>query len=190
MPLFLKLLPVVSIVVLYGARLCELFAKRETIRGEVRETGTLKLFMAVGLLVTFGGSHEYWHWRGPVEWTGFIAGWAASVASFTLRARAIHALGKFWSIHVEIRDGHQFVQDGPFRWVRHPAYLSMILEILGGCLILQAWWTMGLAYLIFFPVLLLRVRIEERALIGKFGGAYEAYRSTVPALIPWKGRAL
>jgi protein-S-isoprenylcysteine O-methyltransferase Ste14 len=190
MPLLLKLLPVVSIVLLYGARLCELFAKRETVKGRVRETGTLKLFMVVGLLVTFGGSHEYWYLRGSVEWTGFVAGWVASIASFALRAGAIRALGKFWSIHVEIRDGHQFVQSGPFRWVRHPAYLSMILEILGGCLILRAWWTMGLAYLIFFPVLVMRVRIEERALIEKFGDAYKRYRSAVPALIPWKGRAL
>jgi protein-S-isoprenylcysteine O-methyltransferase Ste14 len=122
-------------------------------------------------------------------WT-LAAGWIISLAAFAIRRQAIAALGKFWSLHVEIRAEHQFVQSGPFRWVRHPAYFSMILELLGGGLVLQSWWSLALAYVWFFPVLSRRVRLEEEALIAKFGPAYEEYRAKVPAFLPWKGRCL
>ena len=61
-----------------------------------------------------------------------------AVFSFWLRARAIAALGRFWSLHVEIRENHEFVKTGPFRWMRHPVYFSMILELASICLILHA----------------------------------------------------
>ncbi|NDJ15643.1 MAG: hypothetical protein EBY17_31475, partial [Acidobacteriia bacterium] len=41
-------------------------------------------------------------------------------------------------LHVEIRETHQFVRTGPFRWMRHPTYFSMILELLSAAFILQA----------------------------------------------------
>lgn len=37
-----------------------------------------------------------------------------AVASFALRRAAIRALGRFWSLHVEMREGHEFVTTGPF----------------------------------------------------------------------------
>src|SRR5260221_128453 len=58
----------------------------------------------------------------------YALGVLCAVVSFKLRWGAIAALGKFWSLHVEMRENHQFVQEGPFRFVRHPTYFSMILE--------------------------------------------------------------
>jgi len=79
------------------------------------------------------------------------------------------------------------VKEGPFRWVRHPAYTSMILEIVSIALILESWW-MGLAALAaLLPALALRIRIEEKALIEKFGESYLEFKRTTPALIPYKG---
>ena len=124
--------------------------------------------------------------RPSLQWASFIAGWVCGIASFIIRRKAIAALGKFWSLHVEIRDNHEFVQSGPFRWVRHPAYFSMILELLALALICNAFFTLLLIPLFFVPVLVLRIRIEEVALVEKFGDAYRTFQRTKPALFPWK----
>ena len=109
-----------------------------------------------------------------------------AAASVVIRRQAIAALGKFWSLHVEIRESHRFVQAGPFRWMRHPTYFSMILELASIGLILNSPWTFLVVNLIFVPTLLLRLRLEEAALVEKFGETYRTYQRTTPALFPYR----
>jgi protein-S-isoprenylcysteine O-methyltransferase Ste14 len=115
-----------------------------------------------------------------------VAGWVCAATSFAIRRQAIAALGRFWSLHVEIRKDHELVKDGPFRWVRHPTYLSMVLELLAGGLILNAWYSLIGVSLLFVPTLLVRIQIEEAALVAKFGDAYQNYQRSTPALFPYK----
>jgi protein-S-isoprenylcysteine O-methyltransferase Ste14 len=179
-------LPIVTVVVIYVVRLLELGQKRDTIPGVVREQLTLRLFLVVGTLIFIGSMLEY-IWRGrQISWPFFAVGLIMGVTSFWLRRKAIAALGKFWSLHVEIRDEHQFVQQGPFRRIRHPTYLSMILEICALTLICRAFITMLAIPVLFLPVLAIRLRLEESALIEKFGERYRQYQQTTPALFPWK----
>lgn len=177
-------------LMLYAARFAELGTRRATTAGVVLETGTLRWFIGVGLLLLGLGVAEM-GWRGArVSWWGLGLGWAVGLTSFVVRRRAIAALGRFWSLHVEIRAEHEFVRTGPFRWVRHPAYFSMILELLAIGLILGAPLALLVAYALLAPVLRRRIRLEEEALRLKFGPAYEAYLRQVPALIPYKGKVL
>jgi protein-S-isoprenylcysteine O-methyltransferase Ste14 len=83
-----------------------------------------------------------------------------------------------------MREGHEFVTSGPFAYARHPVYFSMILELLGIGLILNAWFSLAAVFVIFTPTLIARVRIEERALLAQFGDAYKAYMESVPAILP------
>ena len=177
-------LPIISAVAICAARLAEIGTKRDTLRGAVKEHLTLLLFVLVGMFMVVGSIIEYWLRGHTISWPLFIAGWACAIASFAIRRSAIAALGKFWSLHVEIRDSHQFVQNGPFRFVRHPTYFSMILELLSMALLLNALWMTLVIPLLFFPVLIARIRMEEAALIEKFGDAYKKYQQTVPALLP------
>ena len=177
-------LPPISALICYAARIVELGARRDLIRGKIRENMTLRLFILVGSLMTFGGIAEYLLLRKSVCWPTLAAGWVLVIGAFALRRRAIAALGRFWSLHVEIRDSHQLVREGPFRWVRHPAYLSMIIELLSLALILRAWWTGLVVFAIFLPTLLVRIRIEETALIEKFGESYLEFKRTTPSLFP------
>ena len=177
----------VSVLGIYLARMAELRTKRDTIPGPVHETRTLKWFVAVGTLMLAGGMAE--HFLRRPEWNPgtFAAGWVCGLGSFALRRSAIAALGKFWSLHVEIRETHEFVRSGPFRWMRHPTYFSMMLELLALALILQAGWTAVVVAGLFVPALRARVRLEEAALVEKFGDAYREYQRSTPAVIPWKG---
>lgn len=174
-----------SVVAVYTARLLELNAKRETIRGEVRENLTLRLFMLVGTATFTASIIEYLlRGAGGPNWPLFALGWVCALSSFWIRSQAISALGRFWSLHVEIRDNHEFVRTGPFRFVRHPAYFSMVLELAALALICGALWTLAIVPLVFIPALRLRIRIEEEALVEKFGAAYLEYRRSTPALFP------
>jgi protein-S-isoprenylcysteine O-methyltransferase Ste14 len=175
------------VLMVYGARMAEVRAKRDTVPGPVRETWTFRLFMLAGIGMVVGGLVEYYFLRRTaVDWLLFALGWACAVGSFAIRRRAIAALGRFWSLHVEIRDTHKFVQTGPFRWMRHPTYFSMILELLCAAFLLQAWGSLAAALVVFIPTMIVRVRTEEEALVAKFGEDYRTYQRTTPAVLPYK----
>ena len=181
-----ELLPIASVLLIYLARMVEVGTKRETVPGPVRERLTLRLFMLAGTLMVVGSIVEFFVRQLTLNEGTFAAGWICAVASLMVRRRAIAALGKFWSLHVEIRENHAFVQSGPFRWVRHPTYFSMMLELLGLGLIMNATYTGMVVAVIFVPTLALRLKLEEAALVAKFGEAYRTYQRRTPALFPYK----
>ncbi len=182
---FVFALPIISVILLAGARFLEIQTKREgVVRGPVRENLTFRLFMATGALIAAGSIAEYIFSGGRFSWPLLVIGWVLGLLSFYIRRSAIAALGKFWSLHVEIRENHEFVKTGPFRLVRHPVYFSMILELLAFALVCSAWITALVIPFIFVPVLLRRVKLEEGAMIEKFGDLYRDYQRTTPAIFP------
>ena len=180
------LVPIASVLLIYLCRMVELKTKRKTISGPVKESLTFRLFMLAGTVMLAGSITEFLVRGQKWEWVTFVAGWICAVFSFVLRRKAITALGKFWSLHVEIRENHEFVKSGPFRWMRHPTYFSMILELLSAGLILNAYFTLAAVTVIFVPALILRLKLEETALVEKFGATYRAYQHQTPAIFPYK----
>ena len=178
------LLPLGCVAAMYFARMSEVFTRRDVVSGKIRESVTFRLFMLCGILIVAGGIAEFLLRHSVLWWPTFAAGVVCSLSSFAIRRAAIRALGKFWSLHVEMREGHEFVTGGPFAHSRHPVYFSMILELLGIGLIVNAWITLTVVFAIFTPTMIARVRIEERALLEKFGDAYKSYMRTTPAIVP------
>jgi len=179
------IVPIASAVAIYWARIRELKTIRNTVKGEVRENLTLRLFIAVGSLMLVGSVAEQVWFRRPLSVPLLVGGWLVALSSFWLRRRAIRELGKMWSLHVEIREQHQLVVSGPYRWVRHPAYTSMVLELASFGLLLQSFYTSVLVLLLFVPTLVLRIKIEEAALREQVAG-YSEYQRSTPALLPYK----
>jgi protein-S-isoprenylcysteine O-methyltransferase Ste14 len=106
------------------------------------------------------------------------------VAAHLLRLKAIRTLDRFWSLHIEIREKQVLVQEGIYGYVRHPAYAAFILEHIAVPLFGNAWWSLGAALFLYTPMLLLRMRLEEGALVEKFGDQYRVYQRRVGALAP------
>ncbi|MEI7730192.1 MAG: isoprenylcysteine carboxylmethyltransferase family protein [Verrucomicrobiota bacterium] len=179
-------LPPLAGFAIFLLRVKELGTKRKRVDGPVQEKLTFFLFLSAGTLLLAGSMFEYWYRGEHLRWGTFLPGVLCATASFVLRRKAIAALGEFWSLHIEIREAHAFVKSGPFRWMRHPTYFSMILEMLAGALVMNAPLALLASLLIFFPTLYYRVKMEEAALIAKFGAGYQTYRERTPAIIPYK----
>lgn len=81
-----------------------------------------------------------------------------------LRLWVIASLGRFWTTRVITLPDAPLVHRGPYRWFRHPNYLIVAAEILVLPLAFGAWWIAVLFSLANAALLVLRVRVEERAL--------------------------
>ncbi|MDT0164831.1 isoprenylcysteine carboxylmethyltransferase family protein [Actinotalea sp. AC32] len=95
-------------------------------------------------------------------------GWTAVVlvvASQALRWWCITTLGPRWNTRVIVVPGLPLVSRGPYRLLRHPNYVAVVLEGVALPLVHSAWVT-AVAFTVLNAVLLLRFRIpaEERAL--------------------------
>ena len=171
-------------VVVVVWRVWETFRKQGSERGRTSMHWSFYALFAVSCLV-FGGTIVEFVFLPRPHSVGLIGvGIVLFVVSNVLRVAAIRALGRFWSLHIEIREQHQFVREGPYRHVRHPAYLAFILEHIAVPLAGSAWFSLGITLVLYVPMILWRIRCEDRALIEKFGDSYRRYRQEVGALVP------
>jgi protein-S-isoprenylcysteine O-methyltransferase Ste14 len=184
---FGTLIPLCTALLIYALRIIELRTRRDITPGVVKERFTLRMFVASGTLFLIASIVEFFVAQRPYQWIFYFVGCAFGAASFFLRRKAIQALGPWWSLHIEIRERHELVRKGPYRGMRHPTYLSMLFELLSGAFILHAPYSFAAVSLFFFPALWLRIRLEERAMVEKFGNAYVDYQRRTPVLLPWKG---
>ncbi len=115
-----------------------------------------------------------------LAWTGV----GLFAVGITLRVWAMTVLGRFFSYHLTVQSGHALVRAGPYRFVRHPAYLAFLLSLAGfgfafrsvaGIVLPLAW----------FPVVVWTIRHEESVLAGSFGAAFEEYRRGTKGLVPF-----
>lgn len=141
-------------------------------------------------LLIFGSVGEYF--LIPRRINLWISGMGAVIVAIRIWLKwwAMLTLGEYWSVQIEIRESHKLTKDGPYRYLRHPAYLSNLMEYLGVPFIANAYYTLIGVLLIYLPLNLIRLRLEERELIRKFGEEYEDYRNKVPALFPIRRQIL
>jgi methyltransferase len=94
-------------------------------------------------------------------------GWpmlALALAAQGLRYWAIATLGPRWNVRVIVAPGEPVITTGPYRWLRHPNYLAVVIEGVAIPLIHGAWLS-ALAFSALNAWLLrVRIRVEERAL--------------------------
>ena len=97
----------------------------------------------------------------------------------------MRALGRQWRVDAGLNADHELVQSGPYRFVRHPIYTSMLCVFAAAALILSTPLPLLLpAILLFIIGTEIRVRIEDKLLASLFGDRFAAYQKSVPAYIP------
>ncbi|GAA0766093.1 DUF1295 domain-containing protein [Ideonella azotifigens] len=110
-------------------------------------------------------------------------GFVLFVAAVLWRLNAIRELGRFYSHRVRLRGDHQIVDTGPYRFMRHPAYTGMIFAHLGLVLFFFSWPAAALLVLLFVPAVVLRILVEEKALMSTLAG-YREFSQGRPRLLP------
>ncbi len=116
------------------------------------------------------------HW---LRWAGAVPG----VAATALMYWTLTNLGKNLTDTVVTRAEHTLVQTGPYRWVRHPFYVTAALLIVSVSL-LAANWAIALAGVAVVILLVIRTPNEERHLSARFGSQYQAYMDRTGRFFP------
>jgi|SRR5437868_4505292 len=80
---------------------------------------------------------------------------------------------------------HHLVRSGPYRLVRNPIYLSMLLVLCAVAVVVSPWQLFVAALIIFLVGTEIRVRTEEKLLVDRFGDVFNDYKRSTPAYIPF-----
>jgi methyltransferase len=84
-----------------------------------------------------------------------------------LRLWTLLSLGRYWTARIIVLPGAPLVRKGPYRFIRHPNYLVVVLEIALLPLALGS-WPLALGFSIVNAIVLAwRIRAEEIALISR-----------------------
>ncbi len=113
-----------------------------------------------------------------------IVGLALFVIAFTIILVAHITLWRSYSSTLVIREDHQLITHGVYRFMRHPIYLGTIMCCIGIPVFVSSLYGL-LTMLVLIPVFLSRIRIEERLLTDEFGDAYRTYKEATSKLIPF-----
>jgi protein-S-isoprenylcysteine O-methyltransferase Ste14 len=177
----------VFMLVATGWRVRETFQKQGQVRGGTRMMWSFYALFSLSCVIFAGTVLEFFFVkRAHCLWASLLGG-VVFVLANVLRWVAIRALGRFWSLHVEIRDQQPLIREGPYRYVRHPAYAAFVAEHIAVPLVGNAWWSLGVAVFLFVPMILWRIAREEAALVEKFGDRYRAYQREAGRLTPrWR----
>ncbi len=107
---------------------------------------------------------EVWLLERPlVLWLAVLMT-AVMALSMALRYWVVATLGHHWTTRVVCLPGGSRVVGGPYRWLRHPNYLAVAVEILALPLIHSAWLAAAFFSLSNGAILRVRMRVEEAAL--------------------------
>ena len=119
--------------------------------------------------------------RSGMGWAG-----AAVMLSVLLMFFLSHkALGRNFSVTLEIGQRQMLVTDGIYRYVRHPMYTAFWLWGLAQALLFSNWIVASAGILSVTFLYFRRIDREEQMMIETFGDNYRAYCSRTSRLIPW-----
>ena len=98
-------------------------------------------------------------------------------------------LGRHFSTTLIVREAHEMVTGGPYRYARHPMYTAILAILVGWSLLLGSWLLALLTALYVLLIMGVRTPREEAMLLDKFGDAYRAYMGRTRRFWPLPGRS-
>lgn len=113
-----------------------------------------------------------------------IVGLVLIVLGLTTNLVAAGTLRRSYSSTLVIREDHQLVTHGIYQITRHPIYLGTLMVSIGVPVYVSSLYGL-LIMLVLIPLILNRIRIEERMLTEEFGDAYRTYGNATSKLIPF-----
>ena len=93
-----------------------------------------------------------------------LVGVALMGCGIFFRREAIRGLDKYWSVYIEVKEDQRIVRKGIFRYLKHPYYTGVVLELAGFSLLTNSVWGVLLTFMLQLPLVLIRVHYENRVL--------------------------
>ena len=159
---------VIGLVILQ--RLAELVISRRNVR-RLRERGGVEYGAAhyrwmVALHAAFLASciAEPWFLDRPMRPALAASMLVVLATGMGVRAWTLATLGDRWTTRVMVVPGEEPVTSGPYRFMKHPNYLAVVLEIIAIPMIHTAWLTAAVFTVLNGGMLVVRISTEERAL--------------------------
>jgi protein-S-isoprenylcysteine O-methyltransferase Ste14 len=130
------------------------------------------------------GLDQRYGWTGGFPLAAQIAALAVCALGYALVVWAT-ASNTFFSqiVRIQSERGHGVVTGGPYHYVRHPAYVGMIVFELAMSILLASWWALiasGLCAIL----LILRTALEDRTLQAELTGYVDYSRQVRHRLLP------
>ena len=135
---------------------------------------------AAGLVLAL---HQTLGLPDPVLWV--VAGLTVAWAGMLLRLWAVLTLGRLFTTTVVVRQEQAVVTSGPYKFVRHPSYLGVLILLGGFGLALGDLASATVMVVLPALGLMWRIRVEEAALRGGLGERYVEYCRGRARLVPW-----
>ena len=113
--------------------------------------------------------------------------WAAAVLCVIGLVFAVWArvtLGRNWSGVVTLKEGHELVERGPYRFVRHPIYTG-ILTMFFATALAQGHLSGFVGTLLMFASFWIKLRDEEKLMLQQFPERYADYRRRAKCIVPF-----
>jgi protein-S-isoprenylcysteine O-methyltransferase Ste14 len=114
----------------------------------------------------------------------FWIGAVLTLAGLLVTVWARVHLGRNWSGTITVKQDHELITSGPYKFERHPIYSGLLLAFIGVALA-RAEWRGVVAVVLAFCAIWRKLRIEEQWMRDQFGIAYEEYTRRVAALVPF-----
>jgi protein-S-isoprenylcysteine O-methyltransferase Ste14 len=149
-------------------------------KGAMRWDRVLMSILRLAQLARYilAGLDQRYGWTGGFPLAAQMAALGVCVLSTSLFTWAM-ASNAFFSqiVRIQVERGHTVATQGPYRYVRHPGYMGMILFELALSTLFASWWAVaagGLCAILF----ILRTALEDRTLQAGLPG-YTAYARQV-----------
>jgi protein-S-isoprenylcysteine O-methyltransferase Ste14 len=156
--------------------------KRETSEERLRHIAP----MLVGFWMLFGRVRSVsWFEQIVIPRTEGVlwSGLALTALGVVISVWARLALGSNWSGVVTLKENHELIRNGPYRWIRHPIYTGMLLSFAGTAIVdgrLRGWLGLVVVWVTFY----FKARREERFLRLEFGDRFEEHTRKTGMFLP------
>jgi protein-S-isoprenylcysteine O-methyltransferase Ste14 len=116
-------------------------------------------------------------------WVGWLGAILFAMAIWLLWRSHVD-LGRNWTPVLGIREEHELVTEGVFRYIRHPMYAAHILWGIATVLMLHNWIAGFPMLVVFGTQYLSRMGAEEQMMLDQFGAEYEDYMHRTGRIFP------
>ena len=164
-------------------------ARRSGDSARAQDQGSLNLIALLwlfGIALDFGLS--FWVPQAAIIWKRvllFFLGLGLMIGGTAFRWYSASLLGKYFTFDVATHGGQTVVQQGPYRYIRHPSYSGALLSLLGFGLALGNWAGLLVGFSSLGVAYAYRIPVEERALMSALGEPYRQYLRRTWRLVPF-----